>query len=56
MGSHHGVFYGAVVGMSECLIDRKERRRAAAAEMKKVAKKAKRSVEAPARSVSKTET
>ena len=31
MGSHNTVFYGAVVGMGRKLLDRKERKRVAAA-------------------------
>jgi hypothetical protein len=41
MGSHHTVFYGAVVGMGRKLLDRKERKRAAAARAIKAAKNAK---------------
>jgi hypothetical protein len=50
MGDRHRVFYGAVVGRSEKCFDRKECKRAAAAQMDKVAKKAKRSSKAGARS------
>jgi hypothetical protein len=42
MGSNYTVLYGAVVGMSRCLLDRKKRNLAATAEMEKVAEKAKR--------------
>jgi hypothetical protein len=53
MGDRHGVFYGAVVGMSERMLDRKERKRAAAAKAKKAATKARQI--AKARSTNKTE-
>jgi hypothetical protein len=46
MGDRQGVFYGAVVGMSEKLYDRKERKLAAKAEVEKAAKKAKQSAKA----------
>lgn len=42
MGSHHRVFYGAVVGMSRCMLDRRERKFAASAQATKTAKIAKR--------------
>ena len=40
MGSHNTVFYGAVVGMGRKLLDRKERKRVAAARSIKAAKNA----------------
>jgi hypothetical protein len=49
MGSHHRVFYGAVVGMGRCMLDRQERKRAATANMEKVARKAKGNARAGAR-------
>jgi hypothetical protein len=55
MGSNGRIFYGAVVGRSRSMLDRKKRKRAARGEMEKVAKKAKRSAKAGARSTSKAE-
>jgi hypothetical protein len=46
LGSDHAVYFGAVMGMSKNCLDRKERKRAATAEMEKVAKKGKRSPKA----------